>query len=97
MTGGAGADTFVISAGFNNGNEIITGFEVGTDKLPLVDFHDRGWFGNPYRNDNFIRIGGGFPHSQWIAHCGRIPSTRLVVFSRWASLEACKVQQIWGR
>ena len=35
MTGGTGADTFVLSTKSGNGNDVITDFAVGTDKIAL--------------------------------------------------------------
>jgi Ca2+-binding RTX toxin-like protein len=37
LTGGIGADKFIYSANFNNGNDTVTDFEVGIDKIVLAD------------------------------------------------------------
>ncbi len=40
LTGGEGADTFVFSMFTDNGNDVITDFEVGVDRIMLVDAID---------------------------------------------------------
>ena len=37
LTGGTGADKFIYSTKLNNGNDVITDFTVGTDKITLSD------------------------------------------------------------
>jgi Ca2+-binding RTX toxin-like protein len=37
LTGGTGVDKFIYSANFNNGNDTVTDFEVGIDKIVLAD------------------------------------------------------------
>ncbi|MCO5118049.1 MAG: Ig-like domain-containing protein [Burkholderiaceae bacterium] len=46
LTGGEGADTFVFSMFADNGNDVITDFEVGTDRIMLVDALDANTTGS---------------------------------------------------
>ncbi|MCO5118053.1 MAG: Ig-like domain-containing protein [Burkholderiaceae bacterium] len=47
LTGGAGADTFVFSMHADNGNDVITDFEVGVDRIMLIDSIDATHVANP--------------------------------------------------